>query len=81
MPEIEGRPTDIGVSNENHEIPLTRGLNLIQTTFLGVGTAIGGVMFAILGRAVGAAGPRFSTARSLRRRTGRRGMSWKGLTG
>jgi len=56
-PEIERRPTDIGVPNENHEIPLTRGLNLIQTTFLGVGTAIGGVMFAIMGRAVGAAGP------------------------
>ena len=34
-----------------------RALNLIQTTFLGVGTAIGGVMFAIMGRAVNEAGP------------------------
>ena len=39
------------------EIPLLRALNLIQTTFLGVGTAIGGVMFAIMGRAASAAGP------------------------
>lgn len=39
------------------EIPLKRDLNLIQTTFLGVGTAICGTMFAIMGRAVEAAGP------------------------
>jgi amino acid transporter len=39
------------------EIPLLRTLNLVQTTFLGVGTAIGGVMFAIMGRAVSEAGP------------------------
>ena len=40
-----------------HEITLKRALGLIQTTFLGVGTAIGGVTFAIMGRAIGAAGP------------------------
>ncbi len=39
------------------EIPLKRALNLIQITFLGVGTAICGTMFAIMGRAVEAAGP------------------------
>ncbi len=39
------------------EITLKRALNLIQTTFLGVGTAIGAVTFAVMGRAVGAAGP------------------------
>ncbi|MBE3116261.1 amino acid permease [Candidatus Bathyarchaeota archaeon] len=39
------------------EIPLLRALNLVQTTFLGVGTAIGGVMFAIMGKAAQAAGP------------------------
>lgn len=41
----------------NSEISLKRALNLIQTTFLGVGTAICGTMFAIMGRAVEAAGP------------------------
>lgn len=39
------------------EIPLKRTLNLIQTIFLGVGTAICGTMFAIMGRAVETAGP------------------------
>ena len=39
------------------EVPLNRTLNLIQTTFLGVGTAIGGVMFAIMGKAAQIAGP------------------------
>jgi APA family basic amino acid/polyamine antiporter len=39
------------------EIPLKRALNLIQITVLGVGTAICGTMFAIMGRAVEAAGP------------------------
>lgn len=39
------------------EIPLRRSLNLAQTTFLGVGTAICGTMFAVMGRAVGSAGP------------------------
>lgn len=39
------------------EIPLARALGLVQTVFLGVGTAIGGVLFAIMGRAVAAAGP------------------------
>ncbi|MGQ9551523.1 MAG: APC family permease [Candidatus Bathycorpusculaceae bacterium] len=39
------------------EIPLKRALNLVQVTFLGVGTAICGTMFAIMGRAVEAAGP------------------------
>ncbi|MEM2104534.1 MAG: APC family permease [Candidatus Bathyarchaeia archaeon] len=39
------------------EIPLKRALNLVQVTFLGVGTAICGTMFAVMGRAVEAAGP------------------------
>jgi len=42
---------------ENREIPLKRALNLAQTVFLGVGTAIGGVMFAIMGTAARIAGP------------------------
>jgi len=42
---------------ESHEIRLRRVLNLVQTLFLGVGTAIGGVMFVIMGRAVELAGP------------------------
>ncbi len=42
---------------ENREIPLKRALNLAQTVFLGVGTAIGGVMFAIMGTAARNAGP------------------------
>ncbi|MGE5638282.1 MAG: APC family permease [Chloroflexota bacterium] len=41
----------------NREIRLKRVLNLVQTLFLGVGTAIGGVMFVIMGRAVEIAGP------------------------
>src|SRR4030042_1685670 len=41
----------------DREIPLSRALGLVQTVFLGVGTAIGGVLFAIMGRAVSAAGP------------------------
>jgi len=41
----------------NREIPLARALGLVQTVFLGVGTAIGGVLFAIMGKAVAAAGP------------------------
>jgi len=47
-------------STENttdQEIPLTRALGLVQTVFLGVGTAIGGVLFAIMGTAVNTAGP------------------------
>jgi len=47
---------DVQASNAR-EIPLKRALGLIQITFLGVGTAIGGVIFAIMGRAVSAAGP------------------------
>ena len=39
------------------EVYLKRELNLVQTLLLGVGTAIGGVMFAIMGRAADAAGP------------------------
>ena len=39
------------------EIRLKRTLNLIQTVFIGVGTAIGGVIFAIMGRAAQIAGP------------------------
>jgi amino acid transporter len=41
----------------SQEIRLRRVLNLVQTVFLGVGTAIGGVMFVIMGRAVELAGP------------------------
>ncbi|MBO3808259.1 MAG: amino acid permease [Candidatus Brockarchaeota archaeon] len=47
---------DKGFGREE-EITLRRSLNLAQTTFLGVGTAICGTMFAIMGRAVGAVGP------------------------
>jgi amino acid transporter len=43
--------------NKVHEVPLARALGLVQTVFLGVGTAIGGVLFAIIGRAVAVAGP------------------------
>lgn len=43
--------------NADREIPLARALGLVQTVFLGVGTAIGGVLFAIMGSAVNAAGP------------------------
>ena len=46
-----------GRSPKPTEVPLKRALNLIQTTFLGVGTAICGTMYAIMGRAVEAAGP------------------------
>ncbi|MBS7619055.1 amino acid permease [Candidatus Bathyarchaeota archaeon] len=45
------------MTKPNEEIPLKRALNLIQTTFLGVGTAICGTMFAVMGRAVETAGP------------------------
>lgn len=41
----------------NIDIPLMRTLSLTQTTFIGIGTAMGGVMFAIMGRAIAAAGP------------------------
>lgn len=41
----------------NNEIRLKRVLNLFQTLFIGVGTAIGGAMFVIMGRAVELAGP------------------------
>ncbi len=54
---IQKNPVAKRLPKAIREIPLLRALNLVQTTFLGVGTAIGGVMFAILGRAVGAAGP------------------------
>jgi amino acid transporter len=43
--------------NDKPEACLKRELNLVQTLLLGVGTAIGGVMFAIMGRATDAAGP------------------------
>jgi len=48
------KKTDDGA---DREIPLKRALGLFQTVFLGVGTAIGGVLFAIMGTAVNAAGP------------------------
>jgi len=41
----------------NIDIPLMRTLSLTQTTFIGIGTAMGGVMFAIMGQAIAAAGP------------------------
>ena len=41
----------------NIDIPLMRTLSLTQTTFIGIGTAMGGVVFAIMGRAIAAAGP------------------------
>jgi amino acid transporter len=44
-------------SEPSIDIPLIRTLSLTQTTFTGIGTAIGGVMFAIMGRAIAAAGP------------------------
>lgn len=47
----------VGEKKPGTEIPLKRALNLIQTTFLGVGTAICGTMFAIMGRAIESAGP------------------------
>jgi len=43
--------------NSDREIPLVRALGLVQTVFLGVGTAIGGVLFAVIGTAANAAGP------------------------
>lgn len=39
------------------EIPLKRALNIVHVTLIGVGTAICGTIFAIMGRAVQAAGP------------------------
>jgi len=56
-PSVKGSPTGKRLPRVIREIPLLRALNLIQTTFLGVGTAIGGVMFAIMGKAVETAGP------------------------
>ena len=50
--QFKNRPT-----KPSGEITLKRELNLAQTTFLGVGTAICGTMFAIMGRATAAAGP------------------------
>ena len=44
-------------SEFSRDIPLIRTLNLVQTVFVGIGTAIGGVMFAIMGIAIEAAGP------------------------
>jgi APA family basic amino acid/polyamine antiporter len=44
-------------SEFGRDIPLIRTLNLVQTVFVGIGTAIGGVMFAIMGIAIEAAGP------------------------
>jgi len=43
--------------NSDREIPLVRALGLVQTVILGVGTAIGGVLFAVIGTAANAAGP------------------------
>jgi L-asparagine transporter-like permease len=45
------------VPTKSSEIRLKRVLNIVQTVFLGVGTAIGGVMFAVIGRATELAGP------------------------
>jgi len=55
-PDSNGQPSRNRVVRST-EIPLRRALNLAQTTFLGVGTAICGTIFAIMGRAVEAAGP------------------------
>jgi amino acid transporter len=41
----------------NTDVPLLRTLSLTQTTFMGIGTAMGGVMFAIMGKAIEIAGP------------------------
>jgi hypothetical protein len=41
--------------NPDREIPLVRALGLVQTVFLGVGTAIGGVLLAVIGTAANAA--------------------------
>lgn len=57
IPHDEYFPTDNELFRAKREVTLKRALGLIQTTFLGVGTAIGGVMFAIIGRAAEAAGP------------------------
>jgi amino acid transporter len=54
---VEKRSTYNVSLKSDREIPLIRTLNLVQTTFVGVGTAVGGVMFAIMGRAIEAAGP------------------------
>jgi amino acid transporter len=56
-PQGETPQPSEGLLRAKREITLKRALGLIQTTFLGVGTAIGGVTFAIMGRAVDAAGP------------------------
>jgi amino acid transporter len=55
--DIKETTLDRRLPKPAEEIPLKRALNLIQTTFLGIGTAICGTMFAIMGRAVEAAGP------------------------
>jgi len=57
VPSISTSQTSKRLPKSIREIPLLRVLNLIQITFMGVGTAIGGVMFAILGKAVNVAGP------------------------
>ena len=41
----------------NSRPTLLRSLNLIQTTFFGVGTAIGASIFVITGNAIESAGP------------------------
>lgn len=56
-PDINESSHDDRLTKSIGEIPLKRALNLIQITFLGVGTAICGTMFAIMGKAVEAAGP------------------------
>ncbi len=50
-------PNSNNILNGKSETSLKRELNLVQSLLLGVGTAIGGVMFAIMGRAADAAGP------------------------
>ncbi|MDH5663763.1 MAG: APC family permease [Candidatus Bathyarchaeota archaeon] len=56
-PSTSGSLTEKRFAETVREIPLRRALNLVQTTFMGVGTAICGTMFAIMGRAVETAGP------------------------
>jgi amino acid transporter len=57
------KPRSEGGLNSNRpvglsgEVTLKRALNLVQVTFLGVGTAVCGTMFAVMGRIVEAAGP------------------------
>lgn len=56
-PGLKENPSKNRMAKSTEEVPLRRALNLAQTTFLGVGTAICGTMFAIMGKAIGAAGP------------------------